>query len=157
MSHPVSLYTHHHIVTGRFLWENARPRRFTSPHRSSSTARSASCPMMLRSQLVRELFLRHFKQAATMLVAAVRLPLIINLFSKNYYFQTMVTATPGGRPSHHTVTQTTETTRDKQLTETTRNVQTNSIDLMCCHIIYLFIYLLPCKAIQDCMKPMNLD
>ena len=76
-----------------------------------------------------------------MLVAAYQLPLIINLFSKNYHFQTMVTATPGGRPSHHTGTQTAETTRDKRLTETTRNAQINSIDLMCCHIIHLFIYL----------------
>lgn len=51
-------------------------------------------------------------------------------------------ATPRGLPSHLTATTITETIKDKQLMETTRNFQIiSTIDLTCCNIIYLFIYI----------------
>ena len=54
----------------------------------------------------------------------------------------MVMATPRGLPSHLTATTITETIKDKQLMETTRNFQIiSTIDLTCCNIIYLFIYI----------------
>ena len=69
----------------------------------------------------------------------------------------MVMATPRGHPSHLMATTTTETIKDRQLMETTRNFQIiSTIDLP--HMLdYLFIYfyLCLCKAIQDCNKQRN--